>query len=161
MLKIYKYKTSILGRTFDKYNHVDCYNYMDIHDILKLYKHGYSKVTDYCNFEIRHKRMSREYAIRLVSKYENHLLRYKDLFCEWLNILPESLQFVLNQHKSNIHWNKIDINEWKPNLLSGRLLKENKTDKYRLNYSNSYYQTNKSISLNNKRKYIIFGKGLY
>ena len=38
MIKLYDYETSSFKRTFDTYEHVDCFNYMDIHDQLKLIK---------------------------------------------------------------------------------------------------------------------------
>ena len=59
MIEKFGYLTSKFSRTFDCYDFVDCYNYMNIHDILKLYKHGYSKVTDHATREIRHGRLSR------------------------------------------------------------------------------------------------------
>ena len=60
-----------MSRTFDTYDHVDCYNYMHIHDLLKLYKCGYSKITDHVCREIRHKRITRENGIKLIKFYEN------------------------------------------------------------------------------------------
>ena len=50
--KRYNYKPSLFTRTFDTYDYPDCFNYMTLHDILKLYKHGYSKVTDHAVREI-------------------------------------------------------------------------------------------------------------
>ena len=62
MIKLYDYETSEFSRSFDTYEHVDCFNYMDIHDQLKLIKHGYSRVTDHATREIRHKRILRKRA---------------------------------------------------------------------------------------------------
>ena len=59
MIDKYGYLTSDFSRTFDRYDYVDCYNYMNLHDILKLYKHGYSKVTDHACREIRHNRLDK------------------------------------------------------------------------------------------------------
>ena len=53
MVKTHQYKGARFARTFDTYDHVDCYNFMDFHDHLKLAKHGYSKVTDHACREIR------------------------------------------------------------------------------------------------------------
>ena len=44
MIKKYGYKSCGLSRTFDTYDHVDCYNYMNIHDYLKLCKEGIQKL---------------------------------------------------------------------------------------------------------------------
>ena len=73
---------------------------MDLHDLLKLYKHGYSKVTDHATREIRHKRITREEGLRLVRKYELRPLSYLNKFCEWLEINEKSLNFILDQHRN-------------------------------------------------------------
>ena len=93
MIIEYDYKTSSFNRTFDKYDFVDCFNYMDIHDLLKLYKNGYSRVTDHASREIRYGRLTREQGLILVKKHEQEPLKYLDLFQEWLGVKPQSLQF--------------------------------------------------------------------
>ena len=35
MIKQYGYNTRKFNRTFDKYEYVDCFNYLEIHDLLK------------------------------------------------------------------------------------------------------------------------------
>ena len=60
MIEKYNFQSSSFSRTFDTYDFVDCFNYMDIHDQLKFYKHGYSKVTDHACREIRFKRIDRK-----------------------------------------------------------------------------------------------------
>ena len=84
MIREFDYKSSSFGRTFDCYDHVDCFNFMDLHDVLKLYKHGYSKVTDHASREIRFGRLTREEGIALVRKYEHMPLHFDNLFCEWI-----------------------------------------------------------------------------
>ena len=49
MIRKFDYKSAAFNRTFDTYDHVDCFNFMDLHDYLKLPKHGYSKVTDHAS----------------------------------------------------------------------------------------------------------------
>ena len=56
MIRDYNYHTSSFPRTFDCYDFVDCFNYMNLHDEIKLIKHGFSKVTDHACREIRHGR---------------------------------------------------------------------------------------------------------
>ena len=70
MISKYGYLTSSFARTFDCYDYVDCYNYMNLHDTLKLYKHGYSKVTDHACREIRFGRLTREEGLHLIKKHE-------------------------------------------------------------------------------------------
>ena len=59
MIKQYGYNTRNFNRTFDKYEYVDYFNYLEIHDLLKKNKHGYTKVTDQASREIRFGRLNR------------------------------------------------------------------------------------------------------
>ena len=45
MISLYGYETSLLSRTFDYYNDIDCWNYSNLHDYIKVLKHGYGKGT--------------------------------------------------------------------------------------------------------------------
>ena len=46
MVEEFGYRGRELGRTFDIYDHADCYAYSGVHDVLKLFKHGNGKVRD-------------------------------------------------------------------------------------------------------------------
>lgn len=102
MIEKYNYAGAKFLRTFDTYDHVDCFNFMGLHDHIKKLKHGYSKVTDHACREIRHGRLSRENASILVKHYENQAIPYIDQFCSWLNIDPQGLTFILNQHSNKL-----------------------------------------------------------
>ena len=104
MIERYQYQTARFARTFDCYDHVDCYNFMDIHDHVKLLKHGYSKVTDHASREIRHGRLTRTQAMALVHRYQAGPLRYVNLFCEWLGIDRQALDFMLDRHRNSLFW---------------------------------------------------------
>jgi N-acetyl sugar amidotransferase len=106
MISTHGYKGASFGRTFDTYDHVDCFNYMDLHDNLKFIKHGYSKITDHATREIRHGRLSRESGLRLVRYYENKPLKHIEKFCEWLEVDPQGLQFIIDRHRNRHFWNQ-------------------------------------------------------
>lgn len=74
---------------------------MDLHDSLKLVKHGYSKVTDHTSREIRRDRLSREASLALVRRYEEAPLQHLDKFCEWLALDRRGLQFIIDQHRNS------------------------------------------------------------
>lgn len=112
MVATHGYKGARFARTFDTYDHVDCYNFMDLHDHIKLLKHGYSKVTDHACREIRHGRISREQGLALVARHQTAPLAHLEKFCEWLGITPQALTFVLNQHRSLGHWRQTSPGEW-------------------------------------------------
>jgi N-acetyl sugar amidotransferase len=113
MVKMYGYQGSRFSRTFDTYDHVDCHNFMHLHDHLKYIKHGYTRVTDHACREIRHGRLSREEALAMIGLYEKQPAHYLNLFCEWLNIHPRSLTFLIDQHRNKNIWMKQNTYHWK------------------------------------------------
>lgn len=98
MAKLFQFQGALFNRTFDTYDHVDCYNYMDLHDHIKFLKHGYSKVTDHACREIRHGRLSKDNAEKIVLNYQNKPLTQLEKFLEWLGINQRGLEFILKQN---------------------------------------------------------------
>jgi hypothetical protein len=154
MIKLYKYKTYKFSRTVDCYDYVDCFNYMNLHDLIKFYKHGYSKITDHLSREIRFNRIDRNTALRLCRIYENKPIKFKNLFCNWLDIDEKSLNFILNFFRNKKFWNEVDIGKWIFNGLS----KNNKTSLYKKKKKNIYFCSNSKLKKNSP--YIVFGKGI-
>jgi hypothetical protein len=154
MIKLYKYKTYKFSRTVDCYDYVDCFNYMNLHDLIKFYKHGYSKITDHLSREIRFNRVDRNTALRLCRIYENKPIKFKNLFCNWLDIDEKSLNFILNFFRNKKFWNEVDIGKWIFNGLS----KNNKTSLYKKKKKNIYFYSNSKLKKNSP--YIVFGKGI-
>jgi len=113
MIESHGYQSARFDRTFDCYDHVDCYNFMDVHDILKLYKHGYSKVTDHASREIRHGRLTREQGLQLVRKHEQEPLRHVDKFCDWLGVDRRGLQFIMDEHRNPMFWTEEKPGKWR------------------------------------------------
>ena len=101
-----------LTRTFDAYDHADCYVYTNLHDILKLYKHGYSKVTDQVCREIRFGRIKREVGEGIVALYEKQEPAHMEKFCEWLGIDEHGLKFAINRHRSDKFWFEKEPDCW-------------------------------------------------
>ena len=160
MVKKFKYRTSKFNRTFDVYDHVDCFNYMNIHDLLKLYKHGYSKVTDHACREIRHGRISRDKAIELVKSYEQKKVLHLKQFASWLQIDLKSLNFLLDQFKNKKFWDQKNIKSWQFKGLSNYIV-NNKNQKKLKNKSILYFFKSRNKDQNNQNSnYIIFGKGI-
>lgn len=113
MVVTHGYGSARFARTFDTYDHVDCYNYMGLHDQLKLYKHGYGKVTDHACREIRHGRLSRERAQALVRRCAFREPPHVGLFCSWLGIDPRSLRFILDRHRNPHFWEEETPGVWR------------------------------------------------
>jgi N-acetyl sugar amidotransferase len=113
MISEYGYRTSKFSRTFDAYDYVDCFNYMNLHDQLKLCKHGFSKVTDHACREIRHGRLTREEGFALIQKYEQAPTEYSQLFLDWLGATQRSMQFLLDQNRNKKFWDEESPGVWK------------------------------------------------
>lgn len=118
MINQFGFKTTNFDRTFDCYDFVDCFNYMNLHDLLKLYKHGYSKVTDHACREIRHGRLTRDQGLQLVNKYEQSETKYIQQFCDWLNVKPQSLQWMMDAHRNPKYWSEDTFRKWSFNGIS-------------------------------------------
>ncbi len=156
MIKKYGYAATSLDRTFDTYNYIDCFNYSNLHDFLKLCKHGYSKVLDDACREIRYKRITRAQGLYLVRKYELKKIRHLNLFCNWIGISKKSLNFVIDRFKNKSFWHQIDIDKWTFNGISKKIMKsEKKINRFSIKNFNSNYSNKNSI-----KEYIYFGKGI-
>ena len=158
MVKKFNYRTMKFKRTFDVFDHVDCFNYMNVHDILKLYKHGYSKVTDHACREIRHGRLTKNNAIDLVKYYEKQKIIPPNHLADWLEIDLKSLNFIFNQFKNKKFWKQKNIDNWKFNGLNDGQ-KKNIEPKYKKTIF-SYFKSKNKHSDIPRSKYIIFGKGI-
>lgn len=158
MMREYDYHTAGFCRTFDCYDYVDCFNYMDLHDQIKLYKHGYSKVTDHASREIRFGRLTREQGLALVQRHEQAPLKYHNQFCDWLGVTPRSLQYLLDLHRNPRFWTQAEFGKWifngwsalqdqscLGNILSVALPK--------------LFEANDKLEYGHDSKYITIGKG--
>ncbi|WP_137153238.1 N-acetyl sugar amidotransferase [Devosia sp. FKR38] len=158
MIETHGYQSAAFDRTFDCYDHVDCYNFMDIHDILKLYKHGYSKVTDHASREIRHGRLTREQGIALVRKHEQAPLRHTDKFCEWLGVDARGLQFIMNEHRNPLYWTEERPGQWAFHGWS-TLAQPDAAANPAPARKDVQFQATDTLNLDRDDKYIVVGKG--
>jgi hypothetical protein len=162
MLKIYQYETSVQTRTFDTYNHPDCWNYSDLHDYIKYIKHGFGKVVDHACREIRLERLSRKKAIKLIEKYNHNEPRNSQLYFEWLGINPEGFTYILNQHRNSEFWEKKDLIDWSDNSSYHKLL-SNSPSEPNFGVKNKrlhFVKTRNKSHVDSDSGYILIGKGI-
>jgi len=166
MMRDYDYKTAAFNRTFDCYDYVDCFNYMDLHDLLKLYKQGYSKVTDHASREIRFGRLTRNEGIALVRHHELAPLKYKNQFCEWLGVTPRSLQFILEQNLNPRFWTQTGPGKWEFNGWSAQQVPDGTgipaSNKLPESFQASFqacFQASDKLECECNPEYIVIGKG--
>lgn len=158
MQKKYNTYTHKHARTFDIYEHVECFNYMDIHDFLKLVKLGYSRVTDHLTREIRHKRISRDAAIELLKEKEIEPLKYLSLYENWLGIMPSAWSFLFSEF-SNESFVKADYDmKLTFNPLSEKLRSGNNS--WISKRFNEIFQNTNERTLEFGENYITIGKGI-
>jgi N-acetyl sugar amidotransferase len=112
MIDQYGYETSEQNRTFDCYNDVDCWLYSDVHDYLKVVKHGFGKVVDHACREIRLGHMDRKTAVRLVSEYMFREPLYLQLFLDWLGITRNAFDYLADGHRNRRFWRRSDDWVW-------------------------------------------------
>jgi len=158
MISEYGYRTAKFSRTFDCYDYVDCFNYMNIHDQLKLCKHGFSKVTDHACREIRHGRISREEGLALVLIHEQAPVEYSQLLLDWLGITSRSMQFLLDQHKSPKFWHQPEFGRWAFNGWSIRQ-DERSLELSKQQVPLKIFEDTDKVECNEIAKYITIGKG--
>lgn len=83
-------------------------DWVTLNQMIKYYKFGFGKVTDYANEDIRLGRLKREDAISVVENYDGACSEnYIESFCEYIDITIE--QFW-KQVKDNVNKDLFDIN---------------------------------------------------
>ncbi len=157
MVKHYGYVGAHFSRTFDSYDHVDCFNFMGLHDHLKMLKHGYAKVTDHACREIRHGRISRDEGLALVNHYDQQSVPYVDLLCKWLGIQPTSLSFIMNQHRNKDVWTQQNDHTWV--RRSSVAIPRIGTSPLATLLQRLRFDANRPLNLGQGDKYITVGKG--
>ena len=158
MIRDYGYQTTTFKRTFDCYDHVDCFNYMNLHDQLKFYKHGFSKFTDHACREIRHGRLSRAEGLSLVRHYEQAPVTGFELFNNWLGVTPLSLRFLMDMHRNPKFWNEMEPGRWE---FKGHSATESECSEgdYSGVINRSGFKATDCETRDDYSKYIIIGKG--
>jgi N-acetyl sugar amidotransferase len=161
MIRLYGYEAAPQTRTFDSYNDVDCWNYSDVHDYVKVLKHGYGKVTDHACREIRLGRLSRAEGAMLVAEYGARPPRNLRLLLEWLGITESAFHYIIDQHRNSAIWKRDADWNWT------RIDEEGKTDAAALGgagigkepHHRAFETTPRGCSSDSEADYILIGKG--
>lgn len=163
MIEKYGYKTMVQNRTFDTYNDVDCFNYSDVHDYIKIVKWGYGKVTDHATREIRLGHLTREKGIELVKRYSNREPKNLKKFLDWIGISPSAFKFLIDQHRNPDIWRRNNEWEWeyKEDFLQEMINAGSKSNALDLKKEFSAFKTTEpGQSTDPDNTYILIGKGV-
>lgn len=95
----------------EDYIQIDTIGY-NIHAWLKYYKFGHAHVTDVCSYEIRHGRMTRDEAIKLVKEHDHKVdpIALKDFF-EFTGYTEMEFWEIAERFRNKDIWEKVD-GEW-------------------------------------------------
>ncbi len=158
MINKYGYETISQERTYNKYESIYCQINAGTHDFIKLLKHGYGKVIDHLNRDIRFKRISRADAIYLAHKYQTIFPNDFDTFLKWLNITETFFFNKFNKTKNK----QIIINKDRKISIKNYLFKnlKKKTEEEILKIEKKIgYQQTKNLEKNlSTDEFIIFGR---
>jgi N-acetyl sugar amidotransferase len=163
MIDLYDFESSLQTRTFDIYNDVDCFNYSDVHDLIKFIKHGYGKATDHASREIRLRRMTRAQGVVMVKQYYDKQVLNLDLFLEWLGITKNSFFYLIDQHRNKDIWKRNSNWDWELNedFISKMIdAGEDSDTPSQLEVFRDFILTEKGVSSDSENKYILIGRGV-
>ena len=158
MANQFKYEGRIQTRTFDNFSNSDCYLYSDLHDYIKLIKHGYGKVNDHVAREIRLGHMTQKKGQELILKYIKKEPENLNIFLRWLGITNTGFNFILDMYRNPIFW-KRDEN-WKWNFINQNYKYE--IDKYNypdLKIFEKYPKPSHDENNDFKNQFIMIGRG--
>lgn len=82
------------GPTYEK---IECM-FTGIRDYIKYLKRGFSRITHLTTLDIRHGRMSREEAMRLIKQYEGKKPKSLEFFLEYLGITEDEFNEIVSTH---------------------------------------------------------------
>ena len=88
--------------TFDIYERAGSSVYYQLHDLLKLSRCGYRKVSDHLTREIRHNRISRQEAKSLASEYSKTKVDVDEFF-KWLGVTKSGVEWFTEKRLRNVN----------------------------------------------------------
>lgn len=129
-------------RTFDTYDRIDDMTYMSIHDVLKFYLHGYSRVTDNLCREIRFGRITREEALAVEKFYQAEYPEEEiQVFLNWLGMGTKAFEWYAERMP-----------------FFGKRPKKSQLTQAQSQFVSSFVENAPEVM--NTKEFIVYGKGL-
>ena len=148
MIRNYKYEGRLMERTFNNYEDVGCLFANGTNDLLRYYKHGFSKVSDHAAREIRLKRMTIETAKNNILKYSTEIPSDMNDLSNWLEISKNNLQNILLKYRNKNEFDDNNSNKSRfikllanlevSDFLDFKLINEDKNIEYRVTDNREY-----------------------
>lgn len=157
MIELYGLETAEADRTFDFYRDVDSWVYNDVHDYLKMVKHGYGVVTDHATRDLRLGYLSRAEGIRKIRFHQSRDLRNLDLFLEWIGMTRSGFEFVVDSHHNRRFWVRERSGSW--TRVSDPVLDANMATSLH-SPMQPFIRTPQKKSSDNAASFILYGRGV-
>tara|TARA_B100001093_G_scaffold507544_1_gene568250 strand:- start:1244 stop:2416 length:1173 start_codon:yes stop_codon:yes gene_type:complete len=116
--------------TFDQYENVGSSIYYNFHDLLRLEYKGYKKVKEHLSREIRHGRISRKNAMKLLNEYNQQTYSVESFF-DWLGVTKSGKEWwilhkipkyshLIGEKSKKIIWKKYFKNYFSQNAFKSK-----------------------------------------
>ena len=123
---MYSISNGLIKRNRNSKNEGDLYgitsldeDWVLINQLIKYYKYGFGRATDYMNQEIRSNEISRKEAIKIVKKYDNKCSKKViKSFCKYININEKKFWSIVKKN-TNKKLFKINKNKITPKFFPG------------------------------------------
>ena len=102
----YGFKPQQETATYDPYERAGSSVYYSMHELSRLLRHGYRKVRDHLNREIRHNRLNQAMAIEIYDYYNSQKINLNPFF-DWLEVTKSGKEWIL-QHLLSEYTDLID-----------------------------------------------------
>jgi len=139
-------------RTFNLFSKIEDHA-NDVHDYLKYLKFGYGRATDDASTEVRHGRLTREEAAKLVEEYDSNIPSTLQTYLDFLEITEEEFYNLIEDMRDLNIWEKIN-DKWvvKDNITNH--INPIEDDQYRVPQSidRVFSNKNKHMYYNDKNK---------
>ncbi len=112
MIKNFGYEGRTQTRTFDAYSNPDCYLYSDLHDYLKVIKHGYAKINDHVAREIRLGHLDQQKGMELIRTYLLKKPEEIGKFLNWIGMTESGFWYIADLHRNPSFWKRNEQWEW-------------------------------------------------
>ena len=95
------FKPQTHNGTFDIYERAGSSVYYGIHDLLKMKRVGYRKVSDHLTREIRHGRLTRSQGVELQKQYQAQQVDIEPFF-DWLDVTQSGRQWFIKHRLKDV-----------------------------------------------------------
>jgi N-acetyl sugar amidotransferase len=119
-------------RTFNLYDKLDDLHANGVHDYLKYLKFGYGRATDDASTEIRHRRMTREEGIAMVTAYDPVRPKDLDVYLRFVGMSEEEFVGMLDPLRDPQIWERGAEGQWQSKDHIGNHLRDPGVDEVRL-----------------------------